>query len=175
MCLRVCVHASTSSAESWAAWPGGVVPGKGSQRIPVQWGVETKVDPWVLLPYQHLHMQPNIWRDTMMKIFGHLWRPVLSVLSALPYHDHQGYVCWPQSFKSFRPISGPPVVEGGTCNIEPTWSVNGQLPIDKVLVPFTLQHWDTEEREKENKETAKYQRYPEKRHTAYRANKCQSS
>lgn len=87
---------------------------------------------------------------------NHLWRPVLSVLSALSYHDHQGYVCWPQSFKSFRPISGPPVVEGGTCNIEPTWSVNGQLPIDKVLVPFTLQHWDTEEREKENKETAKY-------------------
>lgn len=85
-----------------------------------------------------------------MKICGHFWRPVFSILSVLSYHDNQGYVCGPQSFKSFWPISGPPVVEGGTCNIEPTWRVNGQLPIDIVLVPFTLQHWDTEEREKEN-------------------------
>lgn len=59
------------------------------------------------------------------------------------YHDNQGHVCWPQSFKSFWCISGPPVVEGSTGNIKPAWRVNGQLPIDIVLVPFTLQHWDT--------------------------------
>lgn len=30
------------------------MPGEASQRVPVQWGVETIVDPWVLLPHQHL-------------------------------------------------------------------------------------------------------------------------
>lgn len=84
------------------------MPGKTHKRIPVQWGVETIVDPRVLLPHQH--------------------------------HDYQGYVCWSQSFKSFWAVSGPPVVESGTGNIEPAWRVDGQLPIDKVLVPFTLQH-----------------------------------
>lgn len=72
------------------------------------------------------------------------WRPVLGV-SFHPHHDNQGYVCWSQSFKSFRPVGGPPVVEGGTSNIEPARRVDGQLPIDEVLVPFTLQHWDREE------------------------------
>lgn len=83
------------------------MPGKPSQRFPVQWRIEAIVDPWVLLSHQH--------------------------------HDNQGYICWPQSFKSFWSVSGSPVVKGGAGNVEPAWSVNGQLPIDKVLVPFTLQ------------------------------------
>lgn len=37
-------------------------------------------------------------------------------------------------------------MEGGTSNIEPTWRVDGQLSIDKVMIPFTLQHWGTKER-----------------------------
>ena len=54
------------------------------------------------------------------------------------YHDNQGHVCWPQSFKSLWSVSGPPVVEDGPADIKPTRRVNGQLPIDEVLVPFTL-------------------------------------
>lgn len=48
----------TSGTESGAAWPGGVVPGEASQRFPVHGGVEAIVDPWVLLPHQHLHIEP---------------------------------------------------------------------------------------------------------------------
>lgn len=84
------------------------MPGKAGQRIPIQRGVETIVDPWVLFPHQD--------------------------------HDDKGHVRWSKSFKSFWSVSGPPVVEGGTSNIESARRVNGQLPIDKVLVPFTLQH-----------------------------------
>lgn len=53
-CLLQRVHAFTSSTESGAAWPGGVVPGKANKRIPVQRGVKSVMDPWVLLPHQHL-------------------------------------------------------------------------------------------------------------------------
>ena len=60
------------------------------------------------------------------------------------YQDDQGHVCRPQSFKSFWPIRGTSVVEGGTGNIEPARRVYGQLAIDKILVPFTFQHWDKE-------------------------------
>lgn len=37
-------------------------------------------------------------------------------------------------------------MECGACDIEPAWCVNGQLPIDKVLVTFTLQHWNTQKK-----------------------------
>ncbi len=36
------------------------MPGKASQRISVQWGVETIVDPCVLLPYQHLNIHKHL-------------------------------------------------------------------------------------------------------------------
>lgn len=138
----VCVF--TSSAESWTAWPRGVVPGKASQRIPVQWGVETIVDAWVLLPHQHLNMHTTKQKINMAQWWNYadLLRICFEV-SFHSYHDNQGHVCWPQSFKSFWCISGPSVVEGSTGNIKPSRRVNGQLPIDIVLVPFTLQHWDT--------------------------------
>ena len=63
------------------------------------------------------------------------------------YHDNKGYVCWPQSFKSFWSVSRPPVVKVGTGDIEPARCVDGQLPIDEILFTLTLQHYDTEERD----------------------------
>lgn len=117
------------------------MPGKATQRIPVQRRVETIVDSWVLLPHQHLNIQTT--KHLTLHNDEHVFQTCVGV-SFHCYHDNQGYVCRPQSFKSFWSVSGPPVVEGGTGNIEPARRVNGQLPIDKVLVPFTLQHWDTE-------------------------------
>lgn len=84
------------------------MPGKSAQRIPVDWGVETIVDAWVLLSHQH--------------------------------HNNQCYICWPQRFKSFWPISRTSIVEGSTGHREPARCVDGQLPIDKELITFTLQH-----------------------------------
>lgn len=62
-------------------------------------------------------------------------------VSLTSYHDNQGYVGRPQGFESLWSISGPPVVEGGARNIEPARRVDGQLPVDEILVSFTLQHW----------------------------------
>ena len=56
------------------------------------------------------------------------------------YHDYEGDICGAQSFKSFRSVSGPSVVESGASNVEPARRVNGQFPIDEILVTFTLQH-----------------------------------
>lgn len=82
----------------------------------------------------------------MIKTFG-VYGSVSSVFSILSYHDNQRYVCWPKSFEGFWPISGSPVMKDGTRDIEPAWCIDGELPIDKVLVSFTLKHWDTEKRE----------------------------
>lgn len=68
------------------------------------------------------------------------------------YHDNEGHICWPQSLKSFWSVSGPPIVESRSGDFEPARRVNGQFPIDKVLITFTLQHWDTEERKKDKGE-----------------------
>lgn len=38
-------------------------------------------------------------------------------------------------------------MEGGAGNVEPPRGVDGKLPVDKILVTFTLQHWNTEEKE----------------------------
>lgn len=38
-------------------------------------------------------------------------------------------------------------MEGGAGNVEPSRRVDGKLPVDKKLVTFTLQHWNTEEME----------------------------
>lgn len=123
----------TSGAQSWTAWPGAVVPGEASQWIPVDWVVETIVDPWIFLSHQHLHTHFKILnkqiRDIFLKIgFGRVQS----------HHDNKTHVCWPQSFQGFWSISGPPVVEHGAGDIESAWGVNGQLPIDKVLITFTL-------------------------------------
>lgn len=114
------------------------MPGEASQRIPVQWGVEAIVDPWVLLPHQHLstHTTKSLTAvDDKTVLEEHFFE-----VSFRSHHDDQGHVCWPQSFQSFWCVSGSPVVEGGTGNLEPARRVNGQLPVDEVLVPFTLQH-----------------------------------
>lgn len=44
----------TSGTEGRAARPGGVVPGKAGEGIPVERRVKTIVDARVLLPHQHL-------------------------------------------------------------------------------------------------------------------------
>lgn len=55
-------------------------------------------------------------------------------------HDDQGHVGGPQSLEGLRPVSGPPVEEGGSCHAEPARRVDGQVPVDEILVPFVLQH-----------------------------------
>lgn len=44
----------TSGTERRAARPGGVVPSKAGERIPVERRVKTIMDARVLLPHQHL-------------------------------------------------------------------------------------------------------------------------
>jgi len=113
------------------------VPGEAGERLPAHGGVEAVVDPRVLLPHQNLNthrpMRGTFRKETFLR-------------RCHPHHDHQGDVGRPQSFEGLRPVGGPPVVEGGTGNIEPARCVNGQLPIDKILVSFTLQHWTQRER-----------------------------
>lgn len=35
-------------------------------------------------------------------------------------------------------------MEGGSRDVEASWRVNGQLAVDEVLIPFTLQHYGME-------------------------------
>lgn len=132
---RACFHLQRTGLSSVT---GGVVPGKANKRIPVQWGVKSIMDPWVLLPHQHLSRNTTKHLKQWWKCCCFLNKDFFSFFFF--YHDNQRHVCWPQSFKSFRPISRPPVVEGGTRNSEPARRVNGQLPVNEVLVSFTLQH-----------------------------------
>lgn len=132
----VCRHVSTSSTQSRAAGPWGVVPGKTSQRFPVDRGVESIVDPWVLLSHQHLHS---------VRYSTAIFLQPINDQSLRPYHDDKCHICWSKSFKCFWSISGSPVVEYGPGDIEPARRIDGQLPINEILVSFILQHWDTTE------------------------------
>lgn len=56
----------TPSAECRAAGPGCVVPGISTQKVSADWGVEAVVDPWVLVPHQHLHTHQHIRMSRMV-------------------------------------------------------------------------------------------------------------
>lgn len=71
------------------------------------------------------------------------------VRASRPHHDYQGHVGRPQSFQGFGAVCGTPVVEDGPGDVEPARRVDGQLPVDEVLVAFALQHWDVEERKRQ--------------------------
>lgn len=107
------------------------MPGKTSQGIPVERRVKAVVDPRVLLPHQDLN------KDKHSTLPLNCSRPLTTLHGS--YHDDQGHVGGPQSLESFGPIGGPPVVEGGTGDVEPARCVDGQVPVDEKLVPFILQ------------------------------------
>lgn len=115
------------------------MPGKTIQRIPAEGRVETIVYPWVFFPHQHLY-EKGKFKLTHL-VLPPFQKACSERLCSCSYHDEQGDVCRPQSFETFRPIGGPPVVERGAGDIEPAWRVNVQLPIDEVLIAFTLQCW----------------------------------
>lgn len=123
----------TSGAKGGAARPGGVVPGEAGQRVPVERGVEAVVDPRVLLPDQDLKPHKRRTFNAVTEGDDLAW-------AAASDHDDQGHVRGPQSLEGLRPVSRPPVVEGGSCHAEPARRVDGQVPVDEVLVPFVLQH-----------------------------------
>lgn len=111
------------------------MPGEAIQRIPAEGRVETIVYPWVFFPHQHLYGKGKFK-------LTHLVLPPFRRLCSSSYHDEEGDICRPQSFETFRSIGGPSVVERGAGDTEPAWRVNAQLPIDEVLIAFTLQRWD---------------------------------
>lgn len=58
---------------------------------------------------------------------------------AVTNHDKEGDIGGSQGLQGLRLVWGPPVVEYGACDVEASWRVNGELPVDVVFATLPSQ------------------------------------